>query len=64
MIFFKKKEQPKFELQIQSTVKPDILYSFNDVFSNIHKEIVKDFKKSLPKKQLLCLIITYLEVIY
>ena len=52
MIFFKKKEQPKFELQIQSTVKPDILYSFNDVFSNVYKEIVKDFKKSLPKKSL------------
>jgi hypothetical protein len=50
MIFFKKKEQPKLELQIQSTVKPDIVYSFNDVYRNVHKEIMKDFKKSLPKK--------------
>lgn len=50
MIFFKKKEQHKFELQIQSTVKPDIKYSFNDVYRNVHKEIMKDFKKGLPKK--------------
>jgi hypothetical protein len=50
MIFFKKKEQPKFGLQIQSTVKPDIEYSFNDVYGNVYKEIMKDFKKSLPKK--------------
>ena len=39
----KQKEQEKPKLKIQSTVKPDLKYGFNDLFMQIHKELKKSY---------------------